>query len=140
MRLVIVVVSRFDLLRQSVQEKLRVIFDEHEGFCLGEPPAGCQNCRSCAVSRKQRRILLQGVLRRRKALGMNILQHSEKQEFLGVKKLVERTFGDSDSICQLLHSGLSHPNGNAAAPRFADQIPANQSILFVCKSHGPHLV
>lgn len=89
MRLVIVVVGGLHFFRQSVQKKIRVIFDEHKGFCPGEPTAGRQDRRCRAVGRKQGCILLQGLLRCREALGMNVLQYSEKQQLFGIKEFVK---------------------------------------------------
>ena len=89
MRLVIVVVGGLHFIRQPVQKKICVIFDEHKGFCLGEPTAGRQNRRCRAFGRKQGCVLLQGLLRCRKALGMDVLQYSEKQQFLGFKEFVK---------------------------------------------------
>ena len=89
MRLVIVVVGGLHFLRQAVQKKICIIFDEHKGFCLGEPTAGSQNRRCRAFGRKQSCVLLQGLLCCREALGMDVLQYSEKQQFLGFKEFVK---------------------------------------------------
>ena len=117
-RLVVVVVGRFHVLRQPMQKKICVLLDEHEGFRLGQPPARRQDRLCRAGGRGKRRILLQGPLRRRKALGMDILQHGEKQQLLGIKEFIKRSLGYPNGICQLLHGGFPHPDGNAATPRF----------------------
>ena len=86
---VVVVVGGLHFFRQAVQKKICVIFDEHKGFCLGEPTAGHQDRRCRAVGRKQGCILLQGLLRCREALGMDVLQYGEKQQLFGIKEFVK---------------------------------------------------
>ena len=88
MRLVIVVVGSLHFLRQPVQEELRVVFDENEGFRLGEPSAGRQDRRCRAAGRVNLRIFLQGLLRYREALGLDVLQYSEKPQLFGIKEFV----------------------------------------------------
>ena len=86
---VIVVVSGLHFFRQPVQEKIRIIFDEYEGFRIGQPPASSKDRRCRAVGRKQGCILLQGLLRCREALGMDVLQYGEKQQLFGIKEFIK---------------------------------------------------
>ena len=45
--------------------------------------------RPSAFGRKQGCILLQGLLHCREALGMDVLQYSEKQQLFGIKEFVK---------------------------------------------------
>ncbi len=103
MRFAIVVMDIFDILRQSLQKQLRIVFNENHVAGIGQPPADGKN-RLCRTPRCwQAAISVQRLVSHPVKLGVDTFQNRKEGHLLGFVEFIERTFCDTDSLCQLIH-------------------------------------
>ena len=102
-RLVIVVMDVFDILRQSLQKQLRIVFNENHVAGIGQPPANGKN-RLCRTLRRWQAVCFaQCMVSHPVKFGVDTFQNREEGHLLGFVEFIKRAFCDTDRLCQLIH-------------------------------------
>ena len=90
----------------------------------------------CTLCGRQADIFTQCQIGNPVKFGVDALQNSEEQHFLGFIKFIERAFCYSHSLRQLIHGGFLHPQRDGTASRFLQQCLAELLSLVIGKSQG----
>ena len=81
-RFVIVVMHVFDLIRQSLQKQLRIVFNENHIAGIGQPPTDGKSRLCRAFRLRQTDIFAQCAVSHLVKLGMDTLQNRKEKHFL----------------------------------------------------------
>ena len=136
MRFVIVVMHVFDILRQSLQKQLRIVFNENHVAGIGQPPADGKNRLCRTLRRRQAVCFAQCMVSHSVKLGVNVLQNREEKHFLGFVEFIERALRNADRLRQLIHGGFLHPQRDSTMSRFLQQRLAELLSLVIGKSQA----
>ena len=82
MRLVIVVMDIFDVIRQSLQKQLRIVFNENHVAGIGQPPTDGKDSLCRTFRRLQAVRFTQRAVSYSAKFGVNALQNREEKHFL----------------------------------------------------------
>ena len=120
-RLAIVVMDIFDVIRQSLQKQLRIVFNESHVAGIGQPPADGKNRLCRTLRRRQAVCFAQCMVSHSVKIGVNVLQNREEKHFLGFVEFIERALRNADRLRQLLYGGFLHPKRDSTMSRFLQQ-------------------
>ena len=129
----------FDILRQSLQKQLCIVFNENHVAGIGHPPADGKDRLCRTLRRRQAVSFTQCMVSHSLKLGVNVLQNREEKHFLGFVEFIERALRNADRLRQLIYGGFLHPQRDSTAPRFLQQRLAELLGLVIGKSqaHAP---
>ena len=126
----------FDILRQSLQKQLRIVFNENHIAGIGQPPTDGKDSLCRTFRRLQAVRFAQCMVSHSVKLGVNVLQNREEKHFLGFVEFIERALRNAGRLRQLLYGGFLHPQCDGAAPCFLQQCLAELISLVIGKSQA----